>query len=187
MFAPEKRLGSVRVAYAALLRFCGLIAGIVTFLMMMPVVSNAVLRYVANSPIDGALEITEAMLCVLIFLSLALTQYEGGHIHVTLLVKRLQPGTRKVLALSAMLLGFAFFAWCSVATWQFAMKSFAIGEQEWGAIQFPIYPIKFVVFAGLLLLSIQFLLDAAAVLLGLPTGRPAIRDDSERGLSGESS
>lgn len=171
MISIALQLGRIRAAFAVLLRWCGVLAGFVTFAMMLLVVANAVLRYAINVPVTGALEITEAMLCVLIFLSLALTQYEGGHIHVTLLVKRLRPRVRKLLGLAAMLFGFAFFAWCSSATWQFAMKSLALGEQEWGAIQFPIYPIKFVVFFGILLLAVQFLLDAAAIACGIESGR----------------
>ena len=156
----------IQSRFGTLLLACGLMAGAMVFLMMLLVVANALLRFLFNAPIAGTLEITESLLTVLIFLSLALTQYEGGHVRVLLLVKRLPAPSRRIAKLAAMILGVVFFAWCTYAAWGFAMKSLAVDEHEWGTIQFPLYPVKFVIVAGLLLLTIQFLLDAIAVALG---------------------
>lgn len=152
--------------FAGLLFACGLIAGAMIFLMMLLVVANALLRFLFNEPIAGTLEITESLLTILIFLSLALTQYEGGHVRVLLLVKHFPASIRRAAKFTAMVLGVIFFAWCTYAAWGFAMKSWVMDEHEWGTIQFPLYPVKFVVVAGLLLLTIQFLFDAIAVALG---------------------
>lgn len=156
----------LRRRYGALLYACGMIAGLVTFLMMLLVVANALLRFGINMPIAGTLEITESMLTTLIFLSLALTQYEGGHIHVVLVTKQLPVSLQRFTRLIAMGLGLMFFAWCTYAAWGFALKSWMIDEHEWGSIQYPLYPVKFVVFIGLLLLTIQFFLDMISALLG---------------------
>lgn len=159
-------LQRLRAVYGRLLYGCGLVAGAVVFLMMLLVVANAVGRYVFNAPINGTLEITESMLTVLVFLSLALTQYEGGHIHVVLLVKTFSPFWQKLAIVVALVLGAILFAWSSYAVWTFAMKSYVMDEHEWGAIQFPLYPVKFVSFVGLLLLTIQFVIDAVLGLMG---------------------
>lgn len=159
--------GHLRGLYGRLLFACGLLAGAVTFLMMVLVVANAILRFAFNAPIGGTLELTESMLTVLIFMSLALTQYEGGHIHVVLLTDRLPAAARRAARFVAMVAGLGFFAWCSYAAWLFAMRSYAMDEHEWGSISFPLYPVKFVIFAGLGLLTIQFLLDAVSVVVAL--------------------
>ena len=39
---------------------------------------------------------------------------------------------------------------------------YSFNEQEWGTVVFPLWPVKFVVFIGILMLAIQFLLDAIA-------------------------
>lgn len=163
-----------RAAYGRLLRACAVVSGLLTFAMMVLVVANALSRFFLNAPIVGTLEITESTLCVLIFLSVGFTQYEGGHIHVTLVLQRMSAGARHALALLAAVLGLAFFAWSAWSAWGFAMKSLAMNEQEWGAIRFPLYPVKFVIFAGLLLLAGQFVLDALWVIAG---GRPAHDED----------
>ncbi len=156
----------LRRAYGALLTLCGLIAGAVTFLVMCLVVGNALLRYSLNAPISGTLEITESALPFMIFLALALTQYEGGHIKVVLLTQSLPAGPARAIRVLAMLLGLAFFAWAAWAGWLMVLKSWTIGELERGAVRFPLWPVKGVVFLGLALLAVQFLLDAVWAALG---------------------
>lgn len=146
--------------YGAFLKACGLIAGLMTLGMMVLVVCNAIGRYALNSPINGAFEVTQSMLTVLVFLSLAFTQFHDQHIRVVLIADRLPAGLRTHLRVATLLLGAVFFAWCTWGTWGFAMESYRIGEEEWGSIRYPIWPIKFVVCFGLLLLAIQFVLSA---------------------------
>lgn len=148
--------------YGRMLRVFGLVSEVATFLMMVLVVANALGRYLLNSPISGTLEITESLLVVVIFLSVALTQYDGGHIRVTLLTRRVPRTWAKTLTVLCMLCGAAFFTWCSYAAWKFAYQSYSFNEQDWGTIRFPLYPVKFVVFVGITLMAIQFLLDAIA-------------------------
>ena len=130
--------------------------------MMVLVVANILGRYLLNRPVTGTLEFTESLLVLIIFLSAALTQYDGGHIRVTLLTRRLPKACAQILNVFCMLAGAAFFAWCAYASWIFAAQSFSFKEQEWGTVVFPLWPVKFIVFAGILMLAIQFLLDAIA-------------------------
>lgn len=165
-------LARLRDGFGGFLYLCGLIAGAMTFAVMCLVVTNALMRYGLNAPVKGTLELTESALPLMIFLSLALTQYEGGHIKVVLLTQRISPGAQRVLKVAAMLLGAVLFAWAAWAGWLMAAKSWRIGELERGSIRFPIWPIKGAVVFGLALLSIQFLIDAIYVALGgtLPDG-----------------
>ncbi len=149
-------------AYGHLLRFCGLIAALSTFATMVLVVLNIGGRYIFNKPLTGSLEFTESLLVLIIFMSLALTQYDGGHIRVTLLTRRLPTRVAHAADIFCMLAGAAFFFWCAYAAWRFAYQSYSIGEYEWGTVSFPLYPVKFVVFAGILMLAIQFVLDTIA-------------------------
>ena len=142
------------------LRGFGLLAGCITFGVMLLVVANIIARFVFNAPIGGTLEITESALTILIFLSLAMTQHEGGHIKVTLIMRRTSEKSMRLGNIIAALLGSLLFAWATYAAWGFFVKSLMMNEQEWGSIIFPVYPVKFVIFIGLLLLSLQFLLDA---------------------------
>jgi TRAP-type C4-dicarboxylate transport system permease small subunit len=149
-------------AYGLLLRGLGMISAVATFVMMVLVVTNVAGRYLLNRPLTGTLEFTESLLVIIIFLSVALTQYDGGHIRVTLLTRRLPKTWAHALTVASMLCGAAFFAWCAYAAWIYAVQSYSFNEHEWGEVVFPLWPMKFVVFFGIALLAIQFLLDAIA-------------------------
>ncbi len=148
--------------YGRLLRGFGYIAEVATFVMMLLVVANVIGRYLFNAPVTGTLEFTESLLVIVIFLSIALTQYDGGHIRVNLITRRLPKRIARIMSIIAMLCGCAFFTWCAYAAWIFAAQSFSFGEQEWGEVVFPLWPMKFIVFFGIALLAFQFMLDAIA-------------------------
>lgn len=148
--------------YGRLLRGVGLISLAATLFTMVLVVANIIGRYLFNKPLTGTLEFTESLLVLIIFCSIALTQYDGGHIRVNLITRRLPEPVQRILTVIAMLAGCAFFTWCSYAAWIFAVESYSFNEQEWGEIVFPLWPMKFVVFFGLATLAFQFLLDAIA-------------------------
>lgn len=156
-----------RSAYGRLLTLCGIIAGIVTFAIMLLVTVNGVARYLFNSPVAGAFELTEGALPIIIFFSLALTQYHGGHIRVTLITDRLGPMMARAAMVLAMLAGAVLFAWAAWAGWLAAAKSLSIGEVERGSIRYPVWPIKYAVCFGMALLSLQFLIDALCAAVGL--------------------
>ena len=161
-------LQRVRHAYGRLLHAFGLIAAVAIFAMLLLVTANVIGRYAFNAPITGAFEFTEALLVVIIMLGLALTQYHDGHIRVTILTRRLPPRWAHAARICALVAGTVFFAWCTYASWLFAWESWSFKEQEWGTVTFPLYPFKFVVCLGVILLSVQFLLDSAAAIASPP-------------------
>lgn len=156
----------LRRRFGEFLGLCGTIAGALTFAVMCLVVANAVMRYGFNRPISGTLELTESALPLMIFLSLALTQFDGGHIRVVVLTQHLPQGLQRGLTVAAMILGAVLFAWAAWAGWNLAMRSLAMHEMERGSIRFPLWPVKFAVFFGLGLLAVQFLIDAIHAALG---------------------
>ena len=163
-----------RAAYGRVLSLCGLIAGVTLLAVMVLVVANALMRYLFNMPIAGTLELTEGALPIIVFLSLAMTQYEGGHIKVVLLTRRFPQNMQRAAVVFAMLAGAGLFAWATYAGWKLTAKSFAIGEIERGSIRYPLWPVKGAIAFGMALLTIQFLIDAALAALGgaLPEADP---------------
>lgn len=156
----------VRSAYGWVLILFGLLAGALLFATMLLVGANVAMRYLVNISIPGSFELTEAALPLIIFLSLALTQFHGGHIKVTLLTRRMPPWADRLLGIVGLLAGAMFFAWAAWAGWIAFMKSFAINEIERGSIRYPVAPIRFAVVLGMVLLVVQFLLDALTLALG---------------------
>ena len=166
-------LQRLRHAYGRLLHACGLVSAISIFVMLVLVVANVLSRYLFNAPIAGAFEVTEALMVVIIMMGLALTQYHDGHIRVSIVTRRMPRAWARFSRISALLLGAVFFAWCAYASWKFALQSYSFDEREWGSITFPLYPFKFIVFLGVVLLAIQFALDTIAEIAKPPSADQA--------------
>lgn len=159
-------LHRIAAGYGRLLYGLGVVGALATFAMMALVVANAASRYALNAPVQGAFEIVQSLLTIMVFLSLALTQHRGGHIRVSVITRRMPAALARLAEVAAPVLGAVFFAWCAYGAWGLAMQSYAMDEQEWGVIRYPLYPVKFVVFAGLVLLAVQFLMNALAAATG---------------------
>jgi TRAP-type C4-dicarboxylate transport system permease small subunit len=166
-------------AYGAVQYGFGLVSAAATFVMLLLVCANVAGRYLLNKPLTGTLEFTESLLVLIIFFSLALTQYDGGHIRVVLLTRRMPDALARPLTVFSLLCGAAFFTWCAYAAWLFAAQAWSFDEYEWGTVSFPLYPVKFVVFVGIAMLALQFLLDAIDEAIG---GHPAAEREGAEGI-----
>ncbi len=152
--------GKIWGSFGGFLKGLGVLSGLSTALMTILVVCNVFSRYVLNKPIDGAFEISQSLLTILVFFSLALAEHQEANIRVVLLIRHLPRKGKCVVSCVTSLLSLVFSLWCSFATWNFAMESYHTNELEWGTIQYPLYPVKFVVFFGLALLSFQYALGS---------------------------
>jgi len=94
---PPPRTGRAGAADWALTLPTG-IACVCAALMMVTTFLDVLLRYFVGRPIGGAFEITELSMGLLVFFALPSVMMRRENIAVTLLVDRLTPRTRAVLA-----------------------------------------------------------------------------------------
>ena len=161
MSGPDDRTGGDPLDRTLdwLLKKMAALSGIILFVMMFLVVANTLTRKFFNAPIAGAFEITQSLLTLAIFLSLAYTQRVGGHISVDVLSRHFSGSVQLLARLMAPALGFLCFAWATYANWHYAMDSLQMNEQEWGEITYPLWPVKMLMCIGLGILTLQFLAD----------------------------
>jgi len=156
MDAYTKISGLIR----AISRLASIIAMAVAFLTMLVLVADIVLRLVTDSlAVTGSYELTEMAMVIIVFLGFAITQVEGEHVRVTMLVDRL-PGRAKAYANA---FGSIFgTAVCAVVF--YAAVRQAIGDSTSGittAVLFiPTAPFAWIMALGLLLLTLALLLDS---------------------------
>jgi TRAP-type C4-dicarboxylate transport system permease small subunit len=112
-----------------------------------------------NKPMPATYESTEALMVALVFGGLAFAQRQKRHVRVEFLVQRFSPKTKKVLDLLGLIAGLGFFILFTWVAWKFFYRSWLEGETESSGIQFPIYPAKFIMFAGALLITLQLWID----------------------------
>lgn len=146
--------------YGRVLRFFAFVAGLSAFLIMWLIDINALSRTVLNAPLIGGVEFTQSLLPLVIMLPFGFALLRRDHVNTVLLTSRLSPQFARWLETFWMLVGFVVFSLVTYGTFKYALRSYFLGEEVWGAtIRFPIWPAKMAVSAGALLISIQCLLE----------------------------
>jgi len=102
-------------AISTVTRFLHMIGQFVLVLMVLITVVDVFLRYVLNRPILGSYELTEFMMAVLVFGSLAYTMAVKGHVCVDLVVNRLPERGQAIVECITSLFALILF---SLATWR---------------------------------------------------------------------
>lgn len=153
--------------FGRLLSWVAIVNGGILFLLMWLISANALSRKAFNLPLQGTVEFTGALMPLITLLPLAYTQFRQGHIKVDLVVSRLHRTVQRGLEALALLLALGFFVWISYATLLDALGSYAMDETAWGIIRFEIWPTKFAIVLGSVLMTIQLLLDLIRLVSGV--------------------
>lgn len=144
-----------------LLKWAAITAGGATFLIMWVIDINAFSRKLFNAPLPAGLELTTSLLPIAIMLPFGWALVMRQHVGSEFLTSQLPPSVTRWLHIFWMLVGFVLFMFVTYGTWQYAMRSFRMGEQVWGAtLRFPLWPSKMAISLGTLLICIQFGLEA---------------------------
>jgi len=153
-------LGNADRGFGALERWLGYLG--MTFLigLMTMVVVEVVARYVFGSPIMGYIDIMRMMMAVLVFLTLAYCQREGGHIRMELFMTRVLKGGRRyhLVEFSHLLLSLAGFTVIAISSLNGALQAYNVGDVT-SVLYWPIWPAKLLVGIGATFLCVRFILQ----------------------------
>ena len=133
----------------------------VAFLFVMICVTfvDVIMRYIFNHPFEGMWAITEVMMIVAIFLAVAHTQNEKGHVSVDAITSRLAPRARTVMEFITTLLGLGIFI---VVDWRIIERTIwfaSRGMCHSQLISIPSAPFAAIISLGCLSLSLLLLRD----------------------------
>lgn len=136
---------------------------IVLFGMMAMTMTDVLLRKLTNTTIIGAGEITEMMMAVVVFCSLAQCQVEEGHIKIDLIMRKAGPRIQSVVDMVTQFLCFGLFCLVTWGTFKHAMEI-----MEWEEVSIdlaiPIYPFVFIAVIGSAMLTLILLYKAVIAL-----------------------
>ena len=134
------------------------IAGLMLLGMMFLGACDVVGRYLFNSPIAGAMEISSILMGGMVFLAWAYTQANRAHVTVDIFFVLYSPRVQATLSFVMMflcLILFAFIVWQST--------SIAISDWQGGKlvrlILIPIAPFKLLVALGALFICLEFIIQ----------------------------
>jgi len=123
-------------------------------------------------PVPGTLEVTESTMVLIVFGALAYTQERRGHIRVELLYGHAGPRGQSFMELVTHVVAFAFFAlvaWQGLGELQY---SWEIKEATMGTVRFPLYPARFLLVLGAVLLLARLAIDIVGDLGRVWRGEP---------------
>ncbi len=142
---------------------------IALFGMMLLTLADVVGRYVFNSPVLGAFEITEFLVLILIFSFLAYTQAQKTHVSVDLIFNCLPRKARTVVDIFNHAVCFLFMI---LITWMSALNALDLKEvgENSPNLTIPDYPFAFFLVLGCAVTSFEFLRDLIGLFANLKEG-----------------
>lgn len=135
------------------------------FFMMCLTVVDVVGRYVFNSPILGAFEITEFLVLIIVFSFLGYAQAKKSHVTVDLFFDRFSRKKRTVVAVFNYAGGIALFFIIAWMGFEKAVESFHTGEKPLN-LSIPNFPFVFFLSYGAAIVCVEFLRDIIQKLNG---------------------
>ncbi|HEV8261532.1 MAG TPA: TRAP transporter small permease [Burkholderiales bacterium] len=126
----------------------------VAVLAMMFIGAADIVGVLFSYPIPGALEMTQTLMVVVIFLALPQIEARREHITVDMVVQRVQPAVQRVFRAISDMLALVYFSAMTWQGWILFWNSWQMREYAAGSISFPIYPSKALFAVGVTLVCI---------------------------------
>lgn len=135
----------------------GLIAGILTLIMMVALVRETVGRYLFNAPTAWALTLCEFLLVGLAYLGGAYTFLAEGHVRVDIIYNRYKPRTKAIVDIIVSIIMLCYLSMIVWQSWGYALHSLDKGFKTSGAVQWYLFPPQILVPIGSGLFAILLL------------------------------
>jgi len=135
------------------------ISGGIALLVTLLISLDVILRYIFRASIPAAVEFTQVLMVLLVYLSLGKSQEARQHIRVEFVIEKLSPAMRRyweiVVHLFALLFVVIIF-WESIGLF---IDSVSVMEYYGGAVRVPIYPARGAILVGCGLMILQLVRD----------------------------
>lgn len=140
---------------ARLSTFATFTAALAALAMMVQVVADVTAKYVFDAPIDGTEEIVSYYYMIaIVILPLATVELKNEHVTVDILYDRFSPGWRYLCDALGRLLSFMIFVALGYQSLLQAIASYKVGELSMGAASIIIWPPRFFLPLGFLLIAL---------------------------------
>jgi TRAP-type mannitol/chloroaromatic compound transport system permease small subunit len=154
----------------------------VLLIAMFLVPYEVVMRYIFNSPTSWSMEMTQFLFCTMVALGGGWNLLTGSHVNVDIIYNRFGIRARAIISLLTSLILFAFLFFVFRQNLLAAMQSLAWRETSASGWNPPLYPIKFIIPLGVLLLLLQSIAMFVRYIIQAVTGVEEVKKES---LTGE--
>lgn len=159
----------------------GVISSLAVLIVMVSVTADITARAALNHPIPGVFELSQMLMVVIVFFSFALCESRAQHIRVDSVAMRLSPRTRLYLELLALIIGLFFYSMIGYGSFEAAFVSMQDQGYTGGTVAIPLYPSKFCITIGSLMLIIQYCIGITRTITGIfhKEGSAVVTDKAE--------
>lgn len=121
-------------------------------------------------PIHGLVEVSGALLAVIVFLGLAEAQARGSNIVIDVATQNMGPRMKRIANVVSLTIAGGLIALIAWQTTKLAVNSWNISETALGALAFPVTPFKGVAAFGAWLATAEFARQLVRALVGADSG-----------------
>lgn len=163
--------GWFRRAVDALTTTAGLLGAVAIVVITFGLALDVLLRTIRGQGLVGIFDAVGPILAIAAFLGLGITEAKGEHIALNIFVRRLGVRARNVMYVVGTVLVILMVAWMAWAGFTQAMHSLEAGEVRPGIVDVPLWPARFAVVIGCVILILQLLLTLADAARGVLAGK----------------
>lgn len=140
-----------------------LLGGIALILLALVVTADVAARALGFALV-GAAEAGGVLLALLVFLVIAWTQRQRGHVAIEVVVSMMPPVLQRWADALSLLICLAFTLVLAITTGRAAWESYQAMEFQVGTLPFPLWPVRLVIAIGFALFVLQLLAQLLAAL-----------------------
>ena len=139
-------------------RIVNIVGAIVLAIMMFLVAADVTLRYIFALPIKGSVELVELMMIVVVFLAVAYTASQKGHVAIELVTSRLPQRVQAILDFFTSILSLGFIV---LIIWRSILRgnTMWLDQHVTIVLGIPIYPFLYIIAFGCFLLAVVIIVN----------------------------
>lgn len=155
------------------------LAGVATFVVMLIVAADVMMRYGFNDPFSWSYDLIGMYLVPLsFFFAVSATFRRNHHVAVDLFYLRAGEALRRLARLLIAIVTIPLVGWIIALSATDARERFVNGDAVAGTVLWPTWIPSFLVAVGFSLLTARLLLDAVALVAAILRGAPEVKGES---------
>ena len=147
----------------SVVKFVDYFSWLTLFSMMVITITDVLLRKFTSTSILGTVELTEFMMVIVVFLSLAQCEVDDGHIKVALVMDKFGPKVQLFADIFTQTLCVVLFAMMSISIYHHAVNMKSSGEVTMD-LGLPMYPFVYIAFFGCIIMTLVLFLKTILII-----------------------
>lgn len=161
---------------APVIRGLAYIAGATLLCIMVLTMLDVAIRVLHGRGFPGTVEYAEILIVVAVYCALPFTQWQGGHVSMSLVTDRLKGKTYSAVTALSYSVSALLLMWLAWETSHHGWAAYVAGEARHGIIRVPIWPVKLLIPIALALTVYVAIRQALSAARGKDLHNPSLSE-----------